>query len=89
VDFVVVKLWNLGKPLDSNLVPFLFCERVSSAETGSRGAGLSSARQIARSFGGDVVVWANTPATFAVILKKTDSTTASADPALSGPIEHD
>lgn len=59
---------NDGATISPELTPFLFANRVSTHHNGF-GSGLSSARQLAKAFGGDVVLLCANPVEFGVVLE--------------------
>lgn len=59
---------NDGLPIPAELANFLFANRVSTHHNGF-GSGLSSASQLARAFGGDVLLTSSDPVQFALILE--------------------
>jgi hypothetical protein len=49
----------------------LFCDAVSTSMGDGHGTGLSSARQVAKAYGGDVVFVSPNPVRFGVVLEPT------------------
>lgn len=67
----VITVANDGPSIPENLVPFLFVDRVSTHEHGGihRGTGLSTARLLAKAYGGDVVLLSRDPVKFGLVLR--------------------
>ena len=79
---VMVTIENDGDVIPEELSPFLFVDRVSTSTRGNGGAGLSSARLLAKAHGGDVVLLSTSPVRFGIVLDIPSS------PPLSKELEH-
>jgi len=69
---VMIEVSNDGPAIDAKLIPFLFVNKVTTHALGERhrGSGLSSARLLAQSHGGDIILLQGTkPVTFAIVLR--------------------
>jgi signal transduction histidine kinase len=65
---LLLQIENDGRAIPEDIVPFLFSDGVSTNMEG-HGTGLSSARQIAKAYGGDVIFLSANPVRFGVILE--------------------
>jgi signal transduction histidine kinase len=66
---LLLQIENDGQVVPGELVPFLFSDGVSTSIGDGHGTGLSSARQIAKTYGGDVIFVSANPARFGVVLE--------------------
>jgi len=65
---LLLQIENDGTSIPEEIVPFLFSDGVSTNLEG-HGTGLSSARQIAKAYGGDVILVCANPVRFGVVLE--------------------
>lgn len=65
----LLEIENDGKAIDVDLMSYLFADGVSTDPSNGQGTGLSSARQIAKSYGGDVILMSPYPVRFGVVLE--------------------
>jgi hypothetical protein len=79
---ILITLENDGPAIDPGLAPFIFADAVSTRTEIGHGTGLSTARQIAKAYRGDVVLLRSAvPVTFGIVLPVAAS-------ALQGTLSH-